>query len=407
MPAVRLAFWICCAGMMVLAIGLNLLPVFFTSLQSASGAGMQLSNEQLGRIMAVTFIGVVGAIVLTGPLADRWGLRRMAMVGSVLMMAGLLALGRSHTYAAVLAASAVMGIGAGTLDMVLSPIVGDLLPHNRAAAMNWLHSFYCIGAVVTVLLAGAARQVGIGWRQTAVLLAILPVLVTVGFALMRLPPQPPHHEERRQHKLRRLIRIPYFLAAMAAIALGGATEMGMAAWLPAYAERSLGYTPLTGAISLTAFLAMMALGRIGVGLIGRADNIRTVLLWCCGASVVLFIGASFARPSWLALACCIAAGLAGSALWPSMLAITADRFPHGGATMYAALAAAGNAGAVVMPWIVGWVTDHATMAWGLATAIGAPLLMGVVLLMMGPLSTNQTEPSLLESGSRQDPAEVP
>ena len=41
----------------------------------------------------------------------------------------------------LLAAAALMGCGAGILDMVLSPIVSALEPERRTWAMNWLHSF--------------------------------------------------------------------------------------------------------------------------------------------------------------------------------------------------------------------------------------------------------------------------
>ena len=46
-------------------------------------------------------------------------------------------------------------------------------------------------------------------------------------------------------------------------------ELGLAQWLPAYAEISLGFSKSTGSISLLAFSAAMALGRIFAGLIGR------------------------------------------------------------------------------------------------------------------------------------------
>ena len=52
-----------------------------------------------------------------------------------------------------------LGFGAGILDMILSPVVAVLNPNRRSAAMNWLHSFYCVGAVVTILASTVALQV--------------------------------------------------------------------------------------------------------------------------------------------------------------------------------------------------------------------------------------------------------
>ena len=69
------------------------------------------------------------------------------------------------------------------------------------------------------------------------------------------------------------------------------------------------------------------------------------------------------------------AGFTGSSLWPTMLAVAVDRAPDGGATMFAALAAFGNAGGILMPWVIGVVGDAHDLRWGLATSAIAPLLM--------------------------------
>jgi MFS family permease len=58
-----------------------------------------------------------------------------------------------------------------------------------------------------------------------------------------------------------------------------------------------------------------------------------------------------------------------------MLAVTADRYPDGGASMYGALGACGNMGGICMPWIVGWVADRHNLHWGLAISALAPALM--------------------------------
>ncbi|MBV9674507.1 MAG: MFS transporter, partial [Verrucomicrobia bacterium] len=50
-----------------------------------------------------------------------------------------------------------------------------------------------------------------------------------------------------------------------------------------------------------------------------------------------------------------------------------------GASMFAALAAFGNAGGILMPWMVGWIADLKDLHWGLAFSALAPLLMMPVL----------------------------
>jgi fucose permease len=167
-----------------------------------------------------------------------------------------------------------------------------------------------------------------------------------------------------------------------AIFLGGALELGLAQWLPAYAEMSLGFSKWTGSISLLAFSAAMALGRIFAGVIGhRVDPIK-LMLNCCWTSVVLFLLACFAPWPTVALAASVAVGLAGSCLWPTTLGVAADRFPRGGASMFGLLAAFGNLGGILMPWLVGVTADRSSLRLGLATSTACPLLMAFMLLWM-------------------------
>ena len=368
------------AGMMCLAIALNLLPVFLTTLSFDLGGPGGLTNEQLGRLASVTFIGLVAAILFTGPLADRFGPKPFTIIGNVLIALGLLLMGLAPGYTTLCIAMCVMGAGAGILDMVLSPIVSALQPHHRAAAMNWLHSFYCTGAAVTVLAGASVLRFGMGWRSLSLGLALMPLLVAVAFMFMHMPSLVAEGGERT--RLRHLLRRPYFLIALAAIFLGGATEVGLAQWLPAYAEKSLGYSKWMSGISLLVFSVAMAIGRIGAGLVGHRWNPYTLLLACCWGSVILLIVGCFAPWSGVALAACMAVGVTGSCLWPSTLGVAADRFPSGGASMFGMLSAFGNFGCVVMPWVVGLVADWSSLKWGLSTAILCPLIMGFLLLRL-------------------------
>jgi len=364
--------------MMSLAVAVNLMPVFLTTLRADLGGAVHLSNEQLGRIGAVTFVGVVAGILITGPLADRLGPKPFVISGNLLIAAGLLLTWRAPSYGVLLVAVAVMGFGAGVLDMVLSPIVSALQPHRRSAAMNWLHSFYCIGAVATVLAASSALRLGVHWRTIALGMFAMPLLVAAGFARMTLPALVTHEHGRLP--LRQLLRIPLFLVAVAAIFLAGATELGLAQWLPAYAEVDLGFTPWIAGMSLLLFSVAMALGRILAGLVGHRVAGVMLMRVCCWATAALFVVACFAPWFGLRLAAAIATGLTGSCLWPTMLGVTADRFPRGGASMFGMLAAFGNFGGVFMPWVVGVTADMTgRMNWGISLAVLCPL--GMIALL--------------------------
>lgn len=368
------------AGMMCLAIGLNLLPVFLTTLGVDLGGERGLTNEQLGRLGGIMFAGLVVGILVAGPLADRLGSKPFTVAGNGLVALGLLLLGLAPGYGTACAAVFVLGLGAGILDMVLSPIVCALQPEHRTAAMNWLHSFYCTGAVLTVLIGSLALKLGVGWRTLSFWLMAAPALVALAFVPMRMPALVAEGTART--RLRDLMRKPYFLIALAALFLGGATEVGLAQWLPAYAEKSLGYSKWVAGLSLLFFSLAMAIGRIAAGMAGRRLNPFSLLLGCCLGSVFLFVVGCFAPWPAVALGACMVVGVTGSCLWPSTLGVVADHYPRGGASMFGMLSAFGNFGCVVMPWIVGVVADWSSMRWGLSTATLCPLIMILLLLKL-------------------------
>lgn len=377
--AQRLLTYLCYGAMMSLAIGLNLLPVFLTSLRTSFGGPNGLTQEELGRIGAVGFAGVCMGIAVTGPLADRWGAKIFAQLGLVLKAVSLVGMAVSPSYNWLCVAVFSLGLGAGILDMILSPIVAELNPERRSAAMNWLHSFYCIGAVVTILAGTLALKAGLGWRLASVLLVPLPVVLIAAFAPLKFPPMVP--EERRLPMVT-LLRSPWFIGAMVAIFFGGATELAMAQWLPAYAEITLKFDAWVGGMALLLFSVGMALGRMAAGSLAHKIDSFDMMAWGCGLSVFLFIAGSFFPNNGVALSACILVGFTGSCLWPTLLAVTADRYPEGGASMYAALAALGNAGGIFMPWAAGFIADWSNLRWGLGISALAPLLMLPVVMFL-------------------------
>ena len=221
----RLLTTLCYGAMMSLAIGINLLPIFLTSIQQSflGAEGSGLTQEQLGRLGAVTFSGLVAGILITGPLADRFGAKAFALLGNALLAMGLGMTGWSPTYGVLLVSTFVLGLGAGILDMVLSPIVAAINPERRAAAMNWLHSFYCVGAVVTVVAGTLALRAGLSWRLASLLLIPFPIALVCALGSMSFPALTTEGGERIP--LRSLLGNIWFLGALGAIFLGGATDM--------------------------------------------------------------------------------------------------------------------------------------------------------------------------------------
>jgi fucose permease len=378
------------ASMVSAAIALNLIPVFLTTLSVDLGGPGGLTPEQLGRIGSVNFMGVLAGILLATPLVGRLGAKPMAVGANLLIGAALVALAAVAGYPGLLVAVFFMGFGAGIFDVVLNPIVCALQPQRRASVINWLHAFSSIGAVGAVLVGAMALRQEVGWRAISLWIAAAPVLVGLGFLAMKAPPLVA--EGHRRTSLPQLCRQPYFLAAVALMLLVGGTELAVVFWLPAYVETALGFDKWTGGMALVVFCIAMAVGRAGAGVLGRRTTAIGLVRVSAVAVLVLLAVGCFAPWPRVALAAFMATGLAVSCLWPSTLAMAADRFPGGDASMFGLLSALGNIGCLIMPWVVGvtaalaeahgGLAGPASLHWGMATVIACPVLMMVLLARM-------------------------
>lgn len=374
---------LCNGAMVCLAIGINILPVFLTTLGEMFGGADGLTLEQLGRLAAASFLGSVLGIGAAGLLVDRCGAKLLMLLGNTVLATMLLVLAWAPDYSILLLGLVGLGFGTGVLEVVLSPVVAALHPTRRTAAMNHLHAYYCVGAALTVLAGTLALHVGIGWRGACLMLAPVPALLVVAFGPLTFPALVTVGERRRS---RSLLREPWFLGTLFAMAMAGAVEMGVVQWMPAFSERELELPRWIGSSGLVVFTLGMAVARLLVGLSeARAKPFRVVLSSAVAALSLLVFGAWVPVP-WIALGSLAIAGFAVGSLWPTVLAIAADRFPNGGGSMYAMLGAAGTIGAVVMPWLVGWVADESSLQWGLTLTAIAPAAL-VVMLKLSRRST--------------------
>ncbi|MDM0114030.1 MFS transporter [Variovorax sp. J22R133] len=122
--------------------------------------------------------------VLSGPLADRWGARRLVVAGMVLTGAGLALAGMSRTLGQVYAAYA-LGIGVG-VGLAYVPALGTIqrwFVRRRGFASGLAVSGIGVGTLVMPPLASFLIEQW-GWRTAYLILGAGAAVVGVGMALL-------------------------------------------------------------------------------------------------------------------------------------------------------------------------------------------------------------------------------
>ncbi len=362
----RLLIRCCYLGMFIQALVINLTPILFIPLRGEFG----LSWEQIGRLVLVNFLTQMVVDLICCWFADRVPTKPLVVAANFLAAAGLwlfaLAPGFFDSpYAGLMLGTVVFSIGCGLLEVLLSPIINAVPSERKSSDMAMLHAFYPIGKVAVIVVTGVALYVfGVAtWRTVILLWSVLPLVNTLGFMMVRIPS---FSADGPRTTLRSLFRRPVYLLLLAAMLLAGATEVTIAQWTSAYVQSGLGYSKVVAdLVGFTLFGVGMIIGRVWFGLRGDQGGLRRIMIGGAILSSVTFLIMSLSPFPLLALAACVTSGLFVSMLWPGTLSLSAHRFPLAGASMFAFLAAAGDTGAALMPWTVGFIADQAegSMAW--------------------------------------------
>ncbi|KRE92515.1 MFS transporter permease [Frateuria sp. Soil773] len=125
-----------------------------------------------------------GLGIVSGPLADRWGARRLAVAGMLLTGAGLAIAGIAHSLLGVYAAYGLgVGVGVGCAYVPAVSAVQRWFVRRRGFASGLAVSGIGVGTLAMPPL--AAWLIGaLGWRHAYVVLGVLTMAIGGGMALL-------------------------------------------------------------------------------------------------------------------------------------------------------------------------------------------------------------------------------
>ncbi|AOI91087.1 MFS transporter [Burkholderia pseudomultivorans] len=142
------------------------------------------SRGQISLVFSLAGFLYFGFGIVSGPLADRFGSRRLAVAGMLLTAAGLAAAGAAHTLLQVYAAYG-LGVGFG-VGCAYVPAVGAVqrwFVRRRGFASGLAVAGIGVGTLVMPPLASALIA-QLGWRGAYFMLAVLAVVLGAGMSLL-------------------------------------------------------------------------------------------------------------------------------------------------------------------------------------------------------------------------------
>ncbi len=369
----------CChLGMFVQAMVINLTPLLFIPLREQFG----LTFEQIGRLVLLNFLTQMVVDLVCTALADRVPTKPLVVAANFLAALGLVVFATApfvldSPYAGLVLGTLIFSTGCGLLEVLLSPIINAVPSERKSGAMALLHAFYPIGKVAVIIVTGLALWLAgvASWPAVVLIWALVPLLNTLGFALVRIPPLAP---EQGGTGLLTMLRTPTLWLLLAAMALAGASEVTVAQWASAYIETGLGFSKvIADLVGFGLFGVGMVIGRLWFARHGEHEHLDATMRLGAAASAACAVAMATLPLPWLALIMAGASGFFVSMLWPGALSLAAARYPLAGASLFALLAAAGDGGGALMPWGVGVIADAVAHLPGIALGDLTPEQIGL------------------------------
>ncbi len=363
-------------GYVTQAIIINFAPLLFLTFKSSYGITLEL----IGLLVTINFVTQITVDILAARFVDKIGYRAPVVTAHVLCAAGLVGLAvfpeiSPNPYIGIVLATVTYAIGGGLIEVLISPIVEACPSDSKASAMSLLHSFYCWGSVLVVLVSTLLFSVlGIeSWKLVAIIWAIVPFVNIFLFAFV---PISTLAETGRSMTLGELVRTKTFWFLAIIMLGGGASELSMSQWASAFAESGLGVSKAVGdLLGPCLFAVCMGAARVFHAKVGDRFDLEKFL--CASAVLCIFsyILVCLSPIPIISLIGCGICGLSVAVMWPGTFSYAGIRCPRGGASMFAMLAFAGDVGCSAGPTLVGYVSG----------AIGGNLKLGLLSALVFPI----------------------
>ena len=220
----------CYMGFITQAIAANFAPLLFLKFHS----DYHISLGNIALISTFFFFTQLLVDLFCAKFVDHIGYRVCIVTSEIFSALGLLGLAflpdfLPDPFIGIICSVIVYAIGSGLIEVLCSPIIEACPFENKEATMSLLHSFYCWGAVGTILISSLFFLIfGIdNWKWLAVIWAIIPAVNTYNFMTC---PIEPLVDNGSGMGIKNLFSRPFFWVAICLMICSGASELAMAQW---------------------------------------------------------------------------------------------------------------------------------------------------------------------------------
>ena len=361
-------------------------------IETAMSATFQLTKGQMGTIWSPAFWAFTIAIFISGALVDMVGLRSLHILSALGYFVGigvvLLAPHPtapvdtifSHTGTTLLYVGfLIMGLSQGLVEGVINPLVATIYSDQKTKRLNMLHAWWPGGVVIGGLLAVLMTQAFNASWQVKLSTILVPAAIYLVMAFTMPYPQTERVTSNvSTSEMWREAAKPLFLLLFICMWMTAAAELGPDQWFPTVMGALV--PKLQGVLFLVYTAGLMFLLRTFGSGIAHKNPIGTLFVCSILTGLGLYWLGSL-QPGTSAIVAFAAATLFGvgkSYFWPTMIGVTAEQFPRGGALLISLMGGTGMLSVAVALPLMGARIDRL----GPAAALQMVAVLGGILAVI-------------------------
>ncbi|MCW2921036.1 MAG: major facilitator superfamily transporter [Thermoleophilia bacterium] len=349
----------------------------FPAFRDHAGAGA----GELGVALLLSSLGAAPAMLVTGPLLDRFGPRVVAMTAIALGVATFVT-AFAGSVLALVTAFMLVGFTSGAMDIAMNGAVAHVEAGTRPL-MNIAHATFSIGAVVGGALTGVARDAG--WSSPAIT-GSLGIVLAASAACNRGGIEAWHGDDvvaNAPIPSSKPMFTPFLVVLGCLVALSFVVEATAFSWAAIHVEDTFHASAGTAGLAVAVYFAGSVVGRVAAHLWGARASARALV---CGSGLIIAAAAATVAASpgvTLAIVALFALGLGTATVAPTLYSVaSASAGTRRGAAL-ATVAMLAYVGNLAGPALAGLVAEAASLraAFAVTSVVGLVLLAGALVAL--------------------------
>jgi MFS family permease len=249
-----------------------------------------VSDSQLGSLQTGLLVVLALASIPSGFFADRFSQPKIIAIGVIFWSLASVASGLATTFSMLFVARAMVGVGEAAYAPAAQSMISDSFSFaNRALAQAIFASGMLLGGAAGLAL-GGIMGVHHGWQHAFIIVGLVGLLPGLVSLKLKEPPRRPRSETV---SVRELLRVPAYVAMIAAGTCVTFSSVSLVTWGVDYAMSYKDFSLREAAVSLSIIaLLSLVLGALTGGVV--ADRLQKRYVY--GRIMVIAIAFLVAAP---------------------------------------------------------------------------------------------------------------